>query len=139
MCSFAGCFWLKKAATLGAALIAAPSTGLPEYLRTVSAREISSLHGNKAQLPVKPLYAQKKERFKRRGGSAGRKCGDTHCIQERLWCYHAGSIPYVNARCCRRCQTLRGAVLGNGPPCLGLQQFSLYCACARLHAVEGSL
>lgn len=61
---------VKKAATLGAALIAAPSTGLPEYLRTVSTREISSLHGNKAQLPVKPLYAQKKERFKRQGVNA---------------------------------------------------------------------
>lgn len=63
----------------------------------------------------------------------------THCIQECLCCYHAGSVPYVSARGCRRCQTLRGAVLGNGPPCLGLQQSNSERACARLHAVQGSL
>lgn len=30
-------------------------------------------------------------------------------------------------------------LLGNGPPCLGLQQSSPQRACARLHAVKGSL
>lgn len=30
-------------------------------------------------------------------------------------------------------------LLGNGPPCLGLQQSNSDRACARLHAVKGSL
>lgn len=75
----------------------------------------------------------------RPSGWVGSSRVGTHCIQECLCCYHAGSTPYVSARGCRRCQTLRGAVLGNGPPCLGLQQSNSERACARLHAVQGSL
>lgn len=47
MWPFAGCvlfcFFKKNPAELVAALLAAPSTGLPEYLRTDGAREISSV------------------------------------------------------------------------------------------------
>lgn len=143
-------FWLEKPATLLwlLLLLAAPSTGLSEYLRTLS------VHGKSPHcmgikhsffFPLSPPPHAQNTRTKigrskhDRAGQRSLQCVHTHCIQECLCCYHAGRFPYVNARCCRRCQTLRGAALGNGPPCLGLQQSSSDRACARLHAVKGSL
>lgn len=133
-----GCLLVKKPQRWLCSLLAAPSTGLPEYLRIVSAWEISCVHGNKTQLPRVYAFTSAKgedSSTERVRGSSVRSyslcCG--------VCCYHAGSFPYVSARRWRRCQTLRGAVLGNGPPCLELQQSSSQCACARLHAVKGSL
>ena len=83
----------------------------------------SSLHGNKTRAPPQTPRTKKRNKNARVGQRILSRV-DTHCIQECLCCYHAGCIPYVNARCRSRCQTLRGAVPGNGPPCLGLQQSS---------------
>lgn len=104
VCSLGG--FRLKSRNAGRAPLAAPSTGLPEYLR-VRAREISSVRGNKTRLPP-----AKRARGRQRGKRRIVRALDTHCIQERPCCCHAGSFPCVGARCCwRRCQTLRGAVL----------------------------
>lgn len=119
---FLGAFWLgkkKNAATLLTALLAAPSTGLPEYLRTASAREISSVIKT-PHLPQTQPHDIKPSCY---------PCVRTHCIQECPHNYYTGRIPYVNPRCCRRCQSrVRcGACLVTGRPvwsCNNLTQFA---------------
>lgn len=126
---FPGCILVrlkkKNTATPLVALLAAPSTGLPGYIRAASARELSSADGT--FLPQTGLKTHP-ERLRRLHGcllTVFRGCPR---------CYGAGFIPCVSPRSCRGCRC--GAM---GRPVWSCNNPSTTAHALRLHAAEGSL